>query len=375
MWRKLDDAHRDRDIPERLHALSQDWDEETASSLFWDCLCHQDTCYGATYASVPHLLQLAKRPPAPEAVASIACFLGHVSIVAFQAAGHGRSDAPGVLQGLPSDLEAWDRKLDPYRSLLEHAKKDLADPEFPENALKSVGNVLFELSSGPLQEGLDVVEPVTGQSAATTSELTLSREKRQAELDRYTDILSRSPVNEVDLKTIARIGDAFIEAQVEIADLCGKAYANAESPAERRYFLAGTVAAFGDHELAQLLESGDEGGFACGNCRWQYEYLMFGQRMAYYASPVGPGESDTITASEDLVLRDYQGGAPDRADGLVLPCEEVGTDTPAGRALQLVKAHKDPENEHRLRQFKGTFLCQKCSTQVPVTKIAKHNRS
>lgn len=354
LWRKLDDAHRDRDIPALLRALAQDWDEETANSLFWDCLCHQDTCYGATYASVPHLLQLAKRPPAPEAVASIADFLGHVSIVAFHSTGHGRSDAPDVLQGLPSDLETWDRKLDPYRSLLEHAKKGLA--------------------AGQLQVGLDIVESETGQSDATTSELTLLREKRQAALDRYTEILSRSPVNEADLKKITRIGAAFIEAQAEIADLCEKAYANAASPAERRYFLAGTVAAFGDRELAQLLESGDEGCFACGNCRWQYEYLMFGQRMAYYASPVGPGESDTITASEDLVLRDYQGGAPDRADGLVLRCEDLA-DTPAGRALQLVKAQKDQENEHRLHQFKGTFLCQKCGTQVPVTKVVKQKRS
>jgi hypothetical protein len=51
LWKKLDDAHRDRDIPRLLFKLSEAWDDETAKSLFWDCLCHQGTCYGATYAA------------------------------------------------------------------------------------------------------------------------------------------------------------------------------------------------------------------------------------------------------------------------------------------------------------------------------------
>jgi hypothetical protein len=48
LWKKLDDAHRDRDIPVLLSGLAKTWNDETVNSLFWDCLCHQETCFGAT---------------------------------------------------------------------------------------------------------------------------------------------------------------------------------------------------------------------------------------------------------------------------------------------------------------------------------------
>ena len=168
LWRKLDDAHRDRDIPEILHSLSVDWDQEKASSLFWDYLCHQDTCYGATYASVPHLIRIARHSSTQEAVASIAHFLGYVSMVAFQEGECHWSGSPSLLQGLASDLDAWDRKLDPYRSLREYALKELAD---------------FEYTTA--------VEPNAVKGEAEDTAQMPSRESRQTELDRCTELLSR----------------------------------------------------------------------------------------------------------------------------------------------------------------------------------------
>jgi hypothetical protein len=40
LWAKLDDAHRDRNIPKLLSRLAKAWGHEKAISLFWDCLCH-----------------------------------------------------------------------------------------------------------------------------------------------------------------------------------------------------------------------------------------------------------------------------------------------------------------------------------------------
>jgi hypothetical protein len=60
LWKKLDDAHRDRDIAELLSEIADSWNEQTVNSLLFDCLCHQETCYGATYAAIPHLLNIAE---------------------------------------------------------------------------------------------------------------------------------------------------------------------------------------------------------------------------------------------------------------------------------------------------------------------------
>ena len=345
LWLKLDDAHRDRDIPEILHSLSLAWDQEKASSLFWDYLCHQDTCYGTTYASVPYLLRISQRSPAEGAVTSIAHFLGHVSMVAFQEGDGHWSDQPSRLQGLPSDQIGWDRKLDLYRSLREHAGKDLADPEYPA-----------------------AVEPNAVKGEAEDTALMQRRNRRQIEFDRYTELLSRPPVSEVDLQKIARIARAFFEAQDEIAELCRQAYENTEDPDEGRYFLSGAIAAMGDRGLAQLLESGDEGNFECGKCAWQYEYVTFGHRLAFYASPVGSGETHACVSSGDRAMLDYRDGVPTRADGFVFACEGIATETPAGRALQFVEAKGDVENEQRLRLFKGTYLCRKCGSVKSMIK-------
>ncbi len=367
LWRKLDDAHRDRDIPDVLRALLVDWDEEKANSLFWDCLCHQDTCYGATYASVPHLLEISQQPPAPEAVESIAHFLGHVSMVAFQAGGCCGSDENTLPQGLPLDLTGWDRKLDPYRSSAEHARKELADPDYPDSVLGSFDSSLFQPLAdkiGEIREAFETIAPEALKTEAKEAMPMLSRESRQAELDHYTELLSRPAVNEADLEVLAKIRDAFLQAQDAIAVLCTQAYQVAEDPEDRRYFLAGLMAAMGDRSLALLLEHGDEGGFSCHKCDWQYEYSMYEQGLACYASPVGPSEMYARTPGDDPAFLDNKDGAPNRADGFVQPREEFRADTPGSYAMELVKTSRDQENGRRLRFFTGTYLCRKCSTRT-----------
>jgi len=116
LWEKLDDAHRDRDIPKLLSELAETWDDEEASSLFWDCLCHQETCYGAAYATVPHLLKIAQPKINKHQRLKISLFLGFVTLCALDI----RSAYCGVpeeepLQELPQSLDAWDRKLNHYR--------------------------------------------------------------------------------------------------------------------------------------------------------------------------------------------------------------------------------------------------------------------
>src|SRR3954468_18823088 len=115
LWRKLDDAHRDRDIPQLLAKLSGAWDDESARSLFWDCLCHQGTCYGATYAAIPHLLTIAQVDANRHQRLEIALFCGYVTLCALKSADKGEVQQ---LPGLPQSLEEWDQKLDCYQDLV-----------------------------------------------------------------------------------------------------------------------------------------------------------------------------------------------------------------------------------------------------------------
>lgn len=368
LWRKLDDAHRDRDIPAVLRGLSENWNEDAAKSLFWDCLCHRDTCYGATYAATPHLLQIAEAALAPETVRDIAHFLGHVALVAFSTGGCCGFDDGSIPQGLSLDLETWDRKLDTYRSLAEHARKDLADPNYPENELRLLGGGPRQLV---LEQWKETFEALAAKALAEFNvddlgeKPLLSRESRQAELDRYEEILSRPAMDEQDLTVITRMRVAFFEALPAIADLCARAYQTAEDLQDLPYFLSGLAAALGDRNLAQLLNHGDNGVFHCANCGWRYEFAVFGERLACYASPVGPTERPGRTVVEDPLFLDWQDGAPDRADAFVQPCETLDASEPAvARIHELASARGDLENMAKLRNFKGTVPCGKCGVQA-----------
>ena len=63
LWPRLGDAHRDRDVAGLIARLSRNWDGPAANSLFWECLCHQDTVYGATFAALPWVFRIAQDSP------------------------------------------------------------------------------------------------------------------------------------------------------------------------------------------------------------------------------------------------------------------------------------------------------------------------
>ena len=118
LWRKLDDAFENRDIPEALARLSNSWDGEEANALFWESLYQQGTVYGATYAAVPYLLKIAEPEANRPQRLEIAGLLASVVLCAFSRqyeSLHERNEAP--LLGLPLSLEEWDKKLAYYRSL------------------------------------------------------------------------------------------------------------------------------------------------------------------------------------------------------------------------------------------------------------------
>lgn len=63
-WAKLTHAYNSAaDIPgfiETLGAETTEEDRKAAWEEIWSALCHQDTVYPATYAAIPHLVQIAK---------------------------------------------------------------------------------------------------------------------------------------------------------------------------------------------------------------------------------------------------------------------------------------------------------------------------
>ncbi len=273
LWRKLDDAYRDRDIPALLARLAVAWDQEEALSLFWDCLCHQDTLYGATYAAVPHLLKIAAVEANREQRLEIAVFLASAGSCAFArqyASIEERDKAP--LLGLPLSLEEWDHKLDYYRSL---------------------GDVL----GGQRRRSL---------------------RRRDGGAAPLPDVLKTEPIDAADLEKIRGIRQEFIAALPQIQALCERAFL--ENPGNEEagfYLLSGIAAADGLHDLAGVLQCGDEGWFKCPSCDWGYEYALFGDRVAIYADEEEPGA--------DRPLEDYKDGSASRADGFMMPVEADGS--------------------------------------------------
>ena len=102
LWNKLGEH-----IPTMLSGLAASWDDETARSLLFDDLCHQEGCYGATYAAIPHLLRIAEPEENRRQRWEIALFVGFVALCARNQGPHVR---PGELQGLPETLGGWSGK-------------------------------------------------------------------------------------------------------------------------------------------------------------------------------------------------------------------------------------------------------------------------
>jgi hypothetical protein len=173
LWSKLDAAFRDQDIPALLGELAVSRNDETASTLLFGVLWHQGSCYGATYAAIPHLLKIADPEENRHQRHEIAAFLAQITL-------DGRTQLPdgppegAALQGLPETLEGWDRKLDCYRSLIEMFE----DPDRPH-----------------YKEELE-------------------------RLPHYKDVLAIPPVNAGDLEKILSIKAGFYLALPAIRALC-----------------------------------------------------------------------------------------------------------------------------------------------------------
>ena len=314
LWKKLDDARRDRDIPKLLSGLASAWDDEAANSLFWDCLCHQEKCYGATYAVIPHLLEIAEPKENLHQRLEIACFLGFVALCARKAPDGSEID-DGSLQGLPETVEGWDAKLDAFRGLA---------------------------SAGP------------GGSSYERTEL----------LPRYRKILTIGPVDVHDLEKINAIRADFFSGLPAISALCERALLqNLEDHDVIPYLLSGIAAADGLLDLARLLAFRSSGRFRCSSCNWAYEYIRFGDRVAVYADEAA---SQAAFAEIGRAGPDYKEQAPNRCDGFMVPVAGDPSDLRAAALLSLADRASSKEAGVLLRHFLGSFVCRKCEVEGPI---------
>jgi hypothetical protein len=322
LWNKLDDAHRDRHIPTLLAELATSWDCDAANSLLFDCLCHQETCYGATYAAIPHLLKIAEPAENRLQRREIALFLGFVALCArdLHHQVRARQFGDAVLQGLPETLEGWDRKLDCFRSLVAILERpDRARYEFEQTEL----------------------------------------------LPHYRSVLAIEPVNADDLEKILSIKAEFFSALSSIRALCERSLLeNAADKDAVPYLLSGIAAADGLLSIARLLSYRNEGRFKCASCSQGYEFMRFGARIAIYA------EDPTRTAvqpADDKRFSDYKEDAPSRADGFMVPIAESDVlDARTAALLSLAKHVPNPEPILLVRHFAGSFDCCKCGVQGPM---------
>ena len=312
LWNKLDYAHGVGHVPAILSELAASWDDESARSLLYDDLCHQKTCYGATYAAIPHLLKIAEPEENGQQRREIAVFLGFVALCARD------QQNPDQLQGMPETIEGWDRKRDCYRSLVA-------------------------MSEQPARPGSEYMT---------------------ANLPRYREILAMEPVSAADLEKIISIKAEFFSALPAIRALCERALLEDEDEEAAPYLLSGIAAADGLLSIARLLNFGDEGLFKCASCGQGYEFIRFDQRIAIYAEyPTG----GVVRHADDKGLSDYRQGAPSRADGFLIPItEDCALDAGVAALLVLAKRTTGHRPALLLRHFAGSFVCCKCGVQGPM---------
>jgi len=314
LWQKLDSGFDDRqDVPRLLLELAEAWDKDKAASLFSEALYDEGTWYGATYAAVPHLLQLAEPDSNREQRGEIALFLGYIALCALE------REAEAPLPGLPEDLEGWDRILDGYRSLVATYE----DPTRPSDA--------HEQSLLPL----------------------------------YKEILAVDPVNAADLDKIKSIRVEFLFSLPRISALCERVLLESiddDLGRERYVLLSGIAAAEGLLGLSTLLNYGTEGWLRCAACDWNYQYALYGERIAVYADP--PPESQS---GYERVTLDFMEEAPSRADGFIIPAgRDDVSDARALRLLSLGDRSPGPEPGLLLRSFLGHIECCKCGAQAAI---------
>src|SRR5262249_43730783 len=106
LWNKLRTMFCKEHVPTLLSALAASWDDQTANTLLWGELWHQNTCCGATYAAIPHLLKIAEPEENRHQRLEIALFLGQVLDSSPRQDPADQSE-DGDLQPLPEAFAGW----------------------------------------------------------------------------------------------------------------------------------------------------------------------------------------------------------------------------------------------------------------------------
>ena len=309
LWQKLDDAHRNRDIPGEIARLAEAWSDEAADHLLWDNLCHQSTCYAATYAAIPHLLSIGQPGSSRRQRLQIAAFAGHVALCAQNPQEDLYDDAHTPhLQGLPETLKAWERRRNADRGRLANLERRPTTPY-----------------------------------------------EQTEELPRYKKILAVPPIDTDDLTRIRSIRVEFLAALPSIRALCERALLeNLEDRGTVLFMLSGIAACDGLLGLANLLGGGLDGDFKCPSCDQHYSYSLFEDRVAIYTD-------------SDSELLDLKAGTPSRADGFIVAARDSDiTDRRATALLHLADQSTSPEPAMLLRNFLGSFRCSECGAQGPI---------
>ncbi|MEM7634429.1 MAG: hypothetical protein AAF299_07705 [Pseudomonadota bacterium] len=312
LWCKLNTAYGfAKDIPLGIVALAERWDEEAAGDLMHGELIHQETCYGATYAAAPYLLKLAQPDDNVVQRMDIAVFLGHLALCAFSRPEKGARTSDS-LNGLALNLECWEQTRDPYRS-----------------------------------------KPAQGAGQQMSKN--------------HRDIMDLEPPSDDELRKFEDIRDSFLAVLPDIGSLCERTFhEHSDDEYIPRYLLSGIAAVGKRTELAQLLDSGEDGSFRCAACGTSIDFILFGDLMALYFDNSDGGPAHTQEA--DRAMLDWQEGEAKRADGMVKAYDDLDEhkEPSLDKLISLARQAENPSLELLLRNFLGEFRCAQCDETCQV---------
>ncbi len=315
LWRKLCDAYATVDIPGQLRSLEERWDDDLADHLLYAALIHQETCYSATYAAMPHILKLAETHPDPKARGECAAWLAWLCVCAADEPSSG-ADPAKFPPGMPANDTEW-------RGVLETKR------------------IARERLNGPDRD------PFRG----------------------YHDL---SLPSDAELEKIAQVAREFAAAHPRIAEVCANAYLASSDDGSLSTFLMGIAAARGLLASARLLETPAEAHFSCPDCGTAYLWHRFDKRIAYYLEPDHNGNFNFQNPIEDRDFLDWQDGAPSRQDGFVVPLSNTKALSDVEQDLwDLAVERKDSDCPFYLAHIFGSFDCVNGHKSVRPT-VSRH---
>ena len=149
----------------------------------------------------------------------------------------------------------------------------------------------------------------------------------------------------------------------QIAELEQSVFVDGRS-SEANDHAAGHLAAKGFCELSRFLRCREHGAFVCKACGRWHDWILFGDRIAYY-DDVSQNDFGGMVIADDVGLDDWKRGTPDHAAGFAQPRD--WSDPALDCLRELLQKRANPTTATLARFWRAGVRCASCDWMGELT--------